>query len=82
MPEYEFFNQKVDERKVAAVNIKNKQTPWILLRIFIPVTIAIALFVALEKFGFISDIFCMILMVITACFGSFKVGRIWYRIKW
>lgn len=82
MPEYEFFNQKVDERKVAAVNIKNKQTPWVLLRVLIPVTIAIALFVALEKVGFISDIFSLILMFVTACLGSFKIGRIWYRIKW
>lgn len=82
MPEYEFFNQKVDERKVAAVNIKNKQTPWILLRILIPVTIAVALFVALEKVGFINNIFSIILIGLTACFGSFKAGRIWYRIKW
>ena len=82
MSEYEFFNQKVDERKAAAINIQNKQTPWILLRILIPVVVALVLFAVLEKVGFINNIFSMILMVLTACYGSFKIGRIWYRIKW
>ena len=82
MSDYEFFNQKVDERKAAAINNHNRQTPLILLRIFIPVAIALVLIAVLEKVGFINNFFSMILMVITACYGSFKVGRVWYRIKW
>ena len=82
MSEYEFFNQKVDERKAAAMNFQSKKTPLILIRIFIPVAIALVLLAILEKVGFINNVFSMILMVITACYGSFKVGRVWYRIKW
>ena len=81
MSEYDFFNQKVDERKAAVINSKNKQTPLVLLRILIPVVAALVLFAVLEKVGFINNIFSMILMVLTACYGSFKVGRIWYKIK-
>ena len=81
MSEYEFFNQKVDERKAAVINSKNQQTPLVLLRILIPVVAALVLFAVLEKVGFINNIFSMILMVLTACYGSFKVGRIWYKIK-
>ena len=82
MSEYEFFNQKVDERKAAAMSYQSKKTPLILLRIFVPVAIALVLLAILEKVGFINNVFSMILMVITACYGSFKVGRVWYRIKW
>lgn len=81
MSEYEFFNQKVDERKAAVINAKNKQTPLVLLRILIPVVVAMVLFAVLENVGYINNIFSMILMVLTACYGSFKVGRIWYKIK-
>lgn len=81
MSEYEFFNQKVDERNAAVINAKNKQTPLVLLRILIPVAIALVLFAVLEEVGFINNIFSMILAVITMCYGSFKVGRIWYKIK-
>ena len=81
MAEYEFFNQKVDERKAAVINAQNKQTPLVLIRIFVPVVIALVLLAVLEKVGFINNVFCMILMVITACYGSFKVGRIWHKIK-
>ena len=81
MSEYEFFNQKVDERKAAVINAKNKQTPLVLLRILIPVVVALVLFAVLENVGYINNIFSMILMVLTACYGSFKVGRIWYKIK-
>ena len=81
MSEYEFFNQKVDERNAAVINAKNKQTPLVLLRILIPVAIALVLFAVLEEVGFINIIFAAILAVITVCYGSFKVGRIWYKIK-
>ena len=82
MSEYEFFNQKVDERKAAAINNHNRKTLLMLIRIFVPAVIALVLLAILEKVGFINNVFSMILMVITACYGSFKVGRVWYRIKW
>ena len=81
MSEYEFFNQKVEERKAAVINAKNKQTPLVLLRILIPMFLAVSLFAVLEEVGFINNIFSMILAFITACYGSFKVGRIWHKIK-
>jgi len=82
MSDYEFFNQKVDERKAAAINNHNRKTLLMLIRIFVPAVIALVLLAILEKVGFINNVFSMILMVITACYGSFKVGRVWYRIKW
>lgn len=84
MTEYEFyndFNQKVDERNAAFINNQKKHRPLFLLRILIPVFVALLLFVALEKVGFINITFCAILMVITICYGSFKVGQIWHKIK-
>ena len=81
MSEYEFFNHKVDERTAAVINSKNKQTPLALLRILVPMAIALVLFAVLEEVGFINNIFSMILTFITACYGSFKVGRIWHKIK-
>ena len=79
MGEYEFFNQKVDERKAAVIQSKN--TPLLLLRILVPVAVALVLTAVLERIGFINNIFSMGLMIITVCYGSFKVGRIWHKIK-
>ena len=81
MGEYEFFNQKVDERKAAVIQSKNKKTPLLLLRILVPVAVALVLTAVLERIGFINNIFSMGLMIITVCYGSFKVGRIWHKIK-
>ena len=84
MNEYEFYsdcNQKVDERKAAATFAQKKHTPLVLLRILIPMFLAVCLIGVLERVGFINNIFCLILTAITMCYGSFKVGRIWYKIK-
>jgi uncharacterized membrane protein len=81
MSEYEFFNQKVEERQAAALKSQAKQTPLVLLRILIPVVIALVLIAALQMVGFVSVVFSAILAVITLCYGSFKAGRIWHKIK-
>ena len=82
MAEYEFFNQKVDERKAAVIKTQRKTSLLLLIRIFVPVAIALVLLAVLAMVGFISNVFCMILSVIAVVYGSFKVGRVWYRIKW
>lgn len=82
MPSYEFFNHKIDERNAAVINTNRKTSIMLLLRILIPVALALLLFAVLEGIGFISNVFCMILTVIVVAYGSFNVGRVWYRIKW
>ena len=82
MPSYEFFNHQIDERKAAVINTNRKTSLMLLICVLLPVVLALVLLAVLESIGFISKAFCMILTVITACYGSFNVGRVWYRIKW
>ena len=49
MSEYEFFNQKVDERKAAVIKTQRKTSLLLLIRIFVPVVIALVLLAILEK---------------------------------
>jgi hypothetical protein len=80
MAEYEFFNQKVDERN-AIINNQKQKPIGMLIRILAPVAIALAVFALLEAIGFISTGFSLTLSIGTMCYGSFKIGRIWHKIK-
>lgn len=80
MAEYEFFNQKVEERTAAVLKTQQKKPLGMLIRILAPVAIALALFAVLEYVGFINNAFSLTLTIIAMCYGSFKVGRIWHKI--
>lgn len=82
MSNYEFFNQKVDERRAAAINHKRKVSITTLIRILYPLALALALFAVLEGVGFINNVFSAIMAVIAISYGSFKIGCAWHRIKW
>ena len=81
MSSYEYFNQKVDERNAAVINTWKRKPMGMLVRILAPVAIALALFAGLERIGAISNTFSLALAIGTMCYGSFKIGRIWHKIK-
>ena len=78
---YEHFNQKVDERKAAAITNQQKRSLESLLRILSPMLITLILIVVLEAVGFVSTAFCIALAIIVMCRGFFRLGRVWHKIK-
>lgn len=78
---YEHFNQKVDERKAAAITNQRKRSLESLLRILAPVLTTLILIVVLEAAGFVSTSFCIALAIIVMCRGCFRLGRVWHKIN-
>ena len=85
---YEYFNKKVDERKAAVINAKKarvneqkERTLDRLIRILAPVAGALLLVAILESIGCISNIFSYAIMIAILCTVSFKLGRVWHKLK-
>ena len=78
---YEHFNKKVDERKAAIVKAQQEKSLDRLISILATIAGALLLVAILEGIGCISNVFSMVLMIIILCTGSFKLGRIWNKLK-
>lgn len=78
---YEHFNKKVDERKAAIVRAQQERSLDRLIRILAPVAGASVLVAILQSIGCISNIFSLFLVIAIFCTGSFKLGRIWHKLK-
>ena len=85
---YEHFNKKVDERKAAIANAQQarenemkERTLDRLISILAPVAGALLLVAILEGAGCINNIFSYALMIVILCTGSFKLGRVWNKMK-
>ena len=46
------------------------------------VLVVILSIVGLERIGFISSVFMVILLAVTMCVGAFKSGNIWRDVRW
>ena len=85
---YEYFNQKIDERKTAIANEQKarenelkERTLGRLIGILAPVAGTLLLVAILESIGCINNIFSYALMIVILCSGSFKLGRSWNKMK-
>ena len=85
---YEYFNKKVDERKTAIANEQKARADKMkestldrLIGILAPVAGTLLLVAILESIGCINNILSYALMIVILCTGSFKLGRVWNKMK-
>lgn len=77
MPTYEDFNEKVEQRRKAAMREVRTRTYKTLIKILLPVLLALGFIIGLMMIGFINEIFAVILGAIVLITGSFNLGLVW-----
>lgn len=81
MPTYEDFNEKVEQRRRAAISCRRKASYKTLAKVMTPVLAALLLIAVLEAVNFIHPAFAVILGAIALTTGSFNLGRIWRTLR-
>lgn len=81
MPTYEDFNEKVEQRKRAAINCRRKASYKTLVKVLAPVLIALLAIMGLQVIGFIHVVFAVILGAIALTSGAFQLGLVWRTLR-